>query len=773
MRLSMSMPPSNRSSASPSRSDQGDSLPILAVHEYSPQPRGLHEHADTSARHSSVPATTYIDLSDIRELLLSVQLQTTSIKEDQQALREQILQEVSAVREDVQLLCCQVDSLANKLEETPRGRSPESIRAPTSPPPVVHLTSSFRAPSPDASSVGHTSAYSPAQGSARTIASVQSSQFPGPYNLPIFSPRSPRTPSDLYPYQQPTDPVPGSAPRSSPKFPSLADSPLPTVPISPIGCRSPEPFIFDHSRSPPTVRCRSPSEPLFGYREPRRLNHLFGPPSPPPRSSVRIKTPTSTTKTPPPVITYKHPPFLRSLAMEAQVPSSQFPPVPAPELTSAFDTYSDAPMGEKSPVFLPSPQSSLTSSTIPYNHVIKYEAVPAPQQIRIPARTAPSPYRSPISPNDPWSMHVVGQHQARSISTQPPSPRTVSCADPASPTSPGRRARLVISPANSLGLEDYPIIPNSDSKVATEELMQEMKAMFRAFKTDIEKDSEALRDRIKDLEERLSREKAKNMSKVGSEEPQSSGPTIIIPPALSGVISAAGTPEVFTAAPTIPVASTNKDARATSPRTSPTVPTSGTFKPWVSTPPVDTTIHMPPIMPPSSAPPPFVPGSIPGGWRATKPRGLPRSSTMGNLSNNYRASPPVIFPDFSYGGIMGNPLPATEFASFDSRPAHLGPLKKRNSASTSMSSHHHSYPSATPLRRSRTEANVMPSMPHYPTPTSSQSYPLSQPHVWNSYTPPHFEPPTMPTIMPPLGMPVSFPQEPSYPITYGGAPLGI
>ena len=186
------MPPSNRSTASPSRSDQGDSQPILAVHEYSRQPRGLHEQADTSTRHSSVSATTYIDLSDIRELLLSVQLQTTSIKEDQQALREQILQEVSAVREDVQLLCGQVDSLANKLDEAPRGRSPEPIRAPTSPPPVVHLTSSFRAPSPDGSSVGHLSTYSPPPESARTIASAQSPQFPGKllsYNRPIFSPR--------------------------------------------------------------------------------------------------------------------------------------------------------------------------------------------------------------------------------------------------------------------------------------------------------------------------------------------------------------------------------------------------------------------------------------------------------------------------------------------------------------------------------------------------------------------------------------------------------
>ncbi len=294
--------------------------------------------------------------------------------------------------------------------------------------------------------------------------------------------------------------------------------------------------------------------------------------------------------------------------------------------------------------------------------------------------------------------------------------------------------------------------------------MQEMKAMFKAFKTDIEKDSDALRDRIKDLEEQLSREKAK--SKGGSEEPQSmlNGPTVIIPPILSSITPAAGSSEVFTAPPVAPA---NKDARSTSP----TVLTPRTFKPWVSTPPVDTSIRVPPLAPPPSVRPSFVPG----GWKATKPHGLARSSTTGNLSNGYRASSPVIYPNLSYGGVaLPNP---PEYASYDSRPAsHFTPKKRNSTPTPTISSHHHQYPTA-PLRRSRTEATVMPSMPpmpHYPTPPSSHSsYPvLSQPPVWHNY-PPHFEHPIVPAMGPPLGMPVSIAQEPPYSITYGGTSLGL
>ncbi len=171
MRLSMSMPPSNRSSAS-SGSDRSDSpSPISVVHEIGcfGQPHGLHEDTETS-RHSSASATTCVDLSDIRELLLSVQSETVSFKEDQQALRKEIIQEVKAVREDVHLLHFLVNSLAVQLEEAPRGRSPfprdPSVTKDISPkPPVVHLAypCPSHIPSLDTSLVGHPANSSPTE----------------------------------------------------------------------------------------------------------------------------------------------------------------------------------------------------------------------------------------------------------------------------------------------------------------------------------------------------------------------------------------------------------------------------------------------------------------------------------------------------------------------------------------------------------------------------------------------------------------------------------
>ncbi|KAF8342748.1 uncharacterized protein EI90DRAFT_781852 [Cantharellus anzutake] len=78
MRLSTSMPPSSRSSGSTSRSSRSDSpSPIRAVHEYLHQPRGLHEHTERPTAQSSASADDTLDLFDIRQLLLSIQSQSS------------------------------------------------------------------------------------------------------------------------------------------------------------------------------------------------------------------------------------------------------------------------------------------------------------------------------------------------------------------------------------------------------------------------------------------------------------------------------------------------------------------------------------------------------------------------------------------------------------------------------------------------------------------------------------------------------------------------
>ncbi len=134
--------------------------------------------------------------------------------------------------------------------------------------------------------------------------------------------------------------------------------------------------------------------------------------------SLQTRSPINTTKTPSPVITYKHPlvdTFQHLVEMEAEVPTS--PMSTKPE--KSWSPYSDSPVREKSPVFS-SPQSEPPASppVVPYGQAIKYDSVPAPLQIRIPTCTPPSLYRSStLPPNHPWNMYAADRSRARSTST--------------------------------------------------------------------------------------------------------------------------------------------------------------------------------------------------------------------------------------------------------------------------------------------------------------------------------------------------------------------
>ncbi|KAF8342749.1 uncharacterized protein EI90DRAFT_3030081 [Cantharellus anzutake] len=301
-----------------------------------------------------------------------------------------------------------------------------------------------------------------------------------------------------------------------------------------------------------------------------------------------------------------------------------------------------------------------------------------------------------------------------------------------------------------------------------------MKAMFNAFKVDVEKDSEALRDRIKDLEEQLSRDKTKSKGETDNSQPAPAAADIIIPSIPPSIrLDPHRGPNAVTPRPTITVGSTGPNPWMPNSQSSPSALGPGAFTPWVSTHPVDTAVHTvhpsaPPFPPsPSSKIPPFAPGAVPGGWKAVKPQGLSRSRTTGNLGG---ASYPPLSPAL-YSNIYAGCPPSNSTPEYFERMN--DPMTNLGYTTPVFASPPYGYPNQGPLRRSHTEATMLPPMPHYSAPPTTQPYP-SQP-AWRTYLP-------APTTVQPApahrfsinhSIPVTGAQEPSYPITYGGAHLGV